>query len=204
MFYRMDFDMEIIDESIREGTNAIYAEQDNLSEIEYDGIKKGFFDNIILSDRKIDSWPEVKFYYSSKVSNRENEYLLSSTSWPIIHKKVQDIFERERIQGIEYYSIELVDVCTDEINDNYVLMYVKNFIDAYDMEKSRYSYEPKYNFYSFEPHATYLSAKVCEAYDIFRCKQDVTSLYVSEKIKKIIDENQWKGFDLVRQRVSEI
>lgn len=43
MFYRMDFDMEIIDESIREGTNAIYAEQDNLSEIEYDGIKKGFF-----------------------------------------------------------------------------------------------------------------------------------------------------------------
>lgn len=200
----MDFDMEKIDDSIKEGTNAIYAEHDNLSEIKYDGIKKGFFDNIILSDRKIDSWPKVKFYYSSKVSNREDEYLLSSTSWPIIHRKVQNAFEREKIQGIEYYPIELVDVCTDRINNNYVLMYVKNFIDAYDMKKSKYSYDSKYNFYSFEPHATYLSAKVCRAYDIFRCKQDVTSLYVSEKIKKIIDENQWSGFDLVRQRVSEM
>ena len=78
MYYELLYDMENIDKSIRKGTNAIYAEATNMDEIEYPGIRKGFFDRIILKALLVDiKWPEVIFYYSSKVSTRESDYLLN-------------------------------------------------------------------------------------------------------------------------------
>ena len=41
--------MNRIDESIKNGTNTIYAETTNMDEIEYSDMKKGSFDNIILA-----------------------------------------------------------------------------------------------------------------------------------------------------------
>ena len=46
-FYKMNFDMDLIDEAISCGNPFIYAEASNLGEIEVEGVKKGFFDNII-------------------------------------------------------------------------------------------------------------------------------------------------------------
>lgn len=63
MFYKLSFDMDRIDESIENGINTIYAETTNMDEIEYEDVKKGFFDNIILSPRSINNWPNVEFYY---------------------------------------------------------------------------------------------------------------------------------------------
>lgn len=79
MFYKLTYDMDSIDSAIEKGNNTIYAETTNIDEIEYPNINKGFFDNIILSNQKIDEliWPNVEFYYSSKASNLESEYLLN-------------------------------------------------------------------------------------------------------------------------------
>ncbi|ROR31753.1 hypothetical protein EDD66_101371 [Mobilisporobacter senegalensis] len=200
MFYKLVFDMDRIDESIKEGINTIYAETSNIDEIEYKGIKKGFFDNIILSEWDINDWPDVEFYYSSKASELESEYLLNAKSWPIIHKKVMQKFNEEGIKGVEYYPIKLVDVVNKNINNSYVLMYVKNFIDGYDMQKSQYRFNEKYNFYTFIPHEIYLDEKKCSNYDIFRCTKNVAALYVSEKIKRIIEENEWIGFAFYKQK----
>ena len=138
MFYKLSFDMDRIDESIEDGTNTIYAETTNMDEIEYEDVKKGFFDNIILAPRSINNWPNVEFYYSSKVSNFEGEYLLNVKRWPIVHVKVMEEFNKKGIKGLQYFSVKLIDVVTQKINTNYVLMYVVNFIDAFDMEKSKY------------------------------------------------------------------
>lgn len=202
MFYKLEFDMERIDESIIKGTNTIFAEQSNINEIEYDGIKKGQFDCIILSKRDIRKWPNVEFYYSSKASELESDYLLNVIGWPIIHKRVMDKFNEEGISGVKYFPIKLIDVVTGSINYHYYLMYVENFIDAYDMEKSQYNFNEKYNFYTFLPHATYLDAKECSKYDIFRCTKSLAPLYVSEKIKKIIENNRWIGFYFYKQKTN--
>lgn len=200
MFYKLSFDMDRIDETIKDGTNMIYAETTNMDEIEYEDIRKGFFDNVILSSRCINNWPNVEFYYSSKVSDLESDYLLNVKRWPIIHIRVMEEFNKKGIKGLKYFPVKLIDVITQKVNTNYVLMYIMNFIDAFDMEKSKYKYNEKYNFYSFMPQETYLNKSICSKYDIFRCSKNVASIYVSEKIKKIVENNHWIGFTFYVQQ----
>ena len=140
MFYKLSFDMDRVNESIEEGINTIYAEATNLDEIEFQDIKKGYFDNIILEPHSIKNWPNVEFYYSSKVSNLESEYLLNVKRWPIVHIRVMEEFNKKGIKGLQYFPVKLIDVVTQSVNTNYVLMYVVNFIDAFDMEKSKYKF----------------------------------------------------------------
>lgn len=200
MFYKLSFDMDRVDESIEEGTNTIYAETANMDEIEYEDVKKGFFDNIILAPRSISNWPNVEFYYSSKVSNLEGEYLLNVKRWPIVHVRVMEEFNKKGIKGLQYFPVKLIDVVTQKVNTNYVLMYVVSFIDAFDMEKSKYKYNEKYDFYTFIPKETYLNKSVCMEHDIFRCSKSVASIYVSEQIKKIVEDNHWIGFAFYEQQ----
>lgn len=200
MFYKLSFDMDRVDESIEGETNTIYAEATNMDEIEYEDVKKGFFDNIILAPRSINNWPNVEFYYSSKVSNLEGEYLLNVKRWPIVHVKVMEEFNKKEIKGLQYFPVKLIDVVTQKVNTNYVLMYVVNFIDAFDMEKSKYKYNEKYDFYTFIPKETYLNKSVCLEHDIFRCSKSVASIYVSEQIKKIVEDNHWIGFAFYEQQ----
>ncbi|MFT4107975.1 MAG: hypothetical protein QM657_19690 [Lacrimispora sp.] len=199
MFYKLTFDMDKIDDSIKDGTNTIYAETTNLDEIVYLDIKKGYFDNIILSQHNIVDWPNVEFYYSSKVSSLESDYLLNVKRWPIIHVRVMEKFVEMDIKGLSYFPIKLVDVVTNNINNNYVLMYIDNFIDAFDMERSKYKYNEKYNLYTFIPQETYLNKKICSQYDIFRCSKSVAAIYASQKIKETVEKNNWTGFDFYKQ-----
>lgn len=194
MIYQLMFDMNSIDDSINKGTNTIYAEKSNMDKIQYKGIKKGFFDNIILLDREFENWPEVEFYYSSRVSNIESDLLLNIKRWPIVHKNVKAEFERSNIRGVKYFPIKLIDVVSGEINNNYFLIYVQNFIEAYDMEKSNYKYNEKYDIYTFIPNGIVMNKDICENYDIFRCNKNKACLYVSEKIKKMVEEHNWNGF----------
>lgn len=202
MIYELVFDMERIDMSIKAGTNTIFAERSNMDNITSYGVKEGFFDNIIYKDNILEErdWPNVKFYFSSNGSNLESEYLLNSKSWPIIHKKVQVEFEKNGILGVQYLPIQLVDVETNRINNNFVVMNILNFIEGYDLNKSKYIYTEEYDFYSFLPNATYLDTKVCERYDIFRCTKSVSSIYVSENIKNLIQKHNWIGFDFWQQK----
>ena len=45
-------------------------------------------------------------------------------------------------------------------------MYMENFIDAFDMERSKYKYNAKYDFYTFILKETYLNQSICLEYDI--------------------------------------
>lgn len=200
MFYKLSFDMDRVDESIKDGINTIYAEATNMDEIVYEDIKKGFFDNIVLSSHVIKNWPNVEFYYSSIVSNLESDYLLNVKRWPIVHIRVMEEFNKQGIEGIQFYPIKLIDIVTQQTNNNYVLMYITNFIDAFDMNKSKYKYNEKYDFYTFFPKDTYLDKNICSKYDIFRCSKSVATIYVSNKIKQIVEKNHWVGFTFYEQQ----
>lgn len=199
MFYKLSFDMDRLDESMKNGANTIYAETTNMNEIECEGVKKGFFDNIILAPLSIKNWPDVEFYYSSDISTLESDYLLNVKRWPIVHSRVIEEFNRKEIKGVKYFPIKLIDTVTQKVNSNYFLMYIENFIDAFDMEKSKYRFNEKYNFYTFYFGETYLNKSICCKYDIFRCSKSVAAIYVSEKIKTIIQDNHWIGFSFYEQ-----
>lgn len=142
----------------------------------------------------LDEWPSVEFYYSSLISSRESEFLLNIDDWPLVHQRVKDTFEEEGIAGIQYLPAKLIDVVTNAVNNDYWVMNVLNYIEAYDMEKSKYTYQEKYDSYSFAPHNIVFDEKVCSHYDIFRARKNSMYLYISGKIKRVIEENDWIGF----------
>ena len=200
MYYKMSYDMESVDKLLKEGISYIYAEKGNLDEIEYPGIKKGFFNTIILKKLDEIEWPDVKFYYSSKASDRESDYLLNANRWPIVHERVKKALEKGNISGIRFYSIKLIDVITEKINSNYYVMYIENFIDAFDMEKSKYKYNEKYDMYTFIPKNIILNRENCEGYDIFRCNKSTAAIYVSEKLYDIVQCNKFTCFYFEEQQ----
>lgn len=75
-------------------------------------------------------------------------------------------------------------------------MNVLNKIDEYHIEKSAYGFDVEHQFYFFEGNGVYLDRKKCAGYDIFREQRDVISIYVSEKIKTMVEENNWVDFPL--------
>lgn len=198
MYYKLTFNHDLIDESIDNGTYPIYAEVSNLKEIEYPGIKQGFFRNIFFetNGREITNLPVVDFYYSSKVSTLENEYLSNVNNWLIVHKKVKKEFEKQKIQGIQYLPVRVVDVLTHSVSHNYYAVNILNWIDGIDMEASEWEYEEEDDAYFFEPKGMVLDEQKCEGYDIFRCTKDTICIFVSEKIKKIFEKNNWQWFSL--------
>jgi len=203
VIYELNHDIEHYDEDVKKGTNTIYANRSNLKEIEYVGIKKGYFKYIITDGKYIDDWPKVEFYYNSKTSSLESEYLVNIVSWPIIHKKVKEEFEKQGITGIQYLPIKLIDEITNKESNDYVVMNVLNMIEAIDLEKSEYKYNEKYDFYSFIPVTTYFDEEVCGKYDIFRASKDKIDIYVSQKIKDIVESNGWIGFEFSGRLMSQ-
>lgn len=196
MYYKLTFNFDLIDKSIEKGTYPIYAEVSNLKEIEYPGIKQGFFRNVFFetNGREITDWPDVDFYYSSKVSTLENEYLSNVNNWLVVHKKVKKEFEKQKIQGIQYLPVRVVDVLTHSVNHNYYAVNILNWIDGIDMEASEWEYVEEDDVYFFDPKGMVLDEQKCEGYDIFRCTKDTICIFVSEKIKKIFEKNNWQWF----------
>lgn len=194
MFYEIHYDMDKIDERALIGKQYIYAEKNNFSELDLKYSFKGGFRYSIVQPSLDIIWPNVKFYYSSKVSSLESDYLLNTSRWPLVHKRVKETFEKEGIKGVRFYPIVLVDVVTNVENINYFVMYIENFLEAYDMDKSKFRYLEKYNAYVFIPKCTFLSRHICDKHDIFRCSQNVSCIYISEKLYEIIVRKKFSGF----------
>lgn len=197
MYYKLTYDMDLLDD-VKKGEGFIYAEATNMDEIEYPTVKKGYFDRIILKKASISEWPKVEFYFSSKASNSESDYLLNIKRWPIVHERVKNALIESNISGIEYYPIDLIDVISGKISRKYFLMYITNFIDAFDMERSQYKFNEKYDYYTFLPGKIVLSKTACDGYDIFRCSKSTAGIYVSAKFQHIILNHKFTGFAFER------
>ncbi len=198
-YYKMNFDMETYDDSLEKKEPYIYSDTCNIGEIEVLGVKKGFFYNIILKKSIDFPWPRIEFYYDSKESNKESDFLGNVARWPIVHKDVMDMVTNNPIQGVSFFPVYLVDNRTEKVNSNYYLLFIQNYIDAFDMERSQYKYNQEYDFYTFIPKKTYMNTNNCLGYDIFRADKSPSTIFVSEKFKTSIEENRFTGFAFSKQ-----
>lgn len=194
MFYKLVFNMGQESEELSKEEDYIYAGATNMDGISYSGIKKGWFDNIIYSNVEITDWPTVVFYYSSHASSIESHLLNNIKSWPIVHRDVSYQLKEYGIEGVRFLPLELVDVDTGKTNNHYELLYTTNFIEAINLQVSQYEYEEDYQSYFFLPNGIVLDSETCQSIDIFRDSRDPVSLYVSERIKQMIEKNKWVGF----------
>lgn len=193
MIYEFGIDDVLYEMAIKKKENIIYVNETNVIDVECNGFSKGFFNTCVLTDTIFSEWPNIEFYYNSKKANKGLDGLGNIESWPVIHKNVMDRFKEMEIKGVEYYPIKLVDKKTGSINNDYVLMYIRNFIEAYDMEKSKYNYIEKLNVYIFEPHGIVMKQEESVNYDIFRCNKFSSIIYVSQRVRDEIVSNGWTG-----------
>lgn len=200
MIYEFNIDTELYENIIKKKGNIILADATNVDEIEYKGLKKKAFHTCVLKEILFDEWPNVEFYFDSQKGDEGLDYLWNVNGWPVIHKKIMNRFIEMEISGVEYYPIKLIDKRTGSINNEYVLMYVRNFIEAYDMKKSEYDYFEKMNVYVFKPHGIAMDQEECNKYDIFRCNKFVPIIYVSQRVRDEIISNGWIGLKISETR----
>jgi hypothetical protein len=183
----------------------IFANRDNLASIATENFKIGYFRNIIEKNPgyKIDIWPEVNFYFDPKKNKTKSDYLLNAGQWPIVHKRIKNIFEEKMIENIQYLPVNVIDSNTGAVDDNYYVMNIMNCIEAYDMKKSIYHRNEKYpEFILFNASKIILNKENCLPYDIFRCIHNKNWIYVSEKIKTIAKQNKFTGMKFFERQTN--
>ena len=205
MFYELLDNDDLLDELPGSDKRPIYAAESNLDDIEYKDVKKGYFDYLIKDGKELSDLPEIKFRYSSKVSKLKTEYLLNyNIDWPIVHQTVKEEFEKQNIKGkIQYIPITLADIDTDDEIHEYYAMNILNHIEAIDLKKSDHNYDEEFNYYAFLPGSIYLDESICEGHDIFRASKYTAYVYVSQKVKDIIEKHEWVGFKFREEKVSQ-
>ena len=97
MFYQLKYDMNLVDKVIEKKKRYIYGDSNNINDIEFQNYSKGRFHTIIHSEKKVESWPNVEFYYNSLEMTEESDYLGNIDSWPIFRKNTKKRIPQFRI-----------------------------------------------------------------------------------------------------------
>ena len=104
----------------------------------------------------------------------------------------------DKIQNLPVTLFDVFEKCK---NESYSVLNVLDVIDAIDLEHSDYDVlklgDKKINF--VKKYA--LKKKAIEGHDIFRLKNDTIPLFISERVKNAIEENQLLGFDYLEVKV---
>lgn len=194
-FYEMSF---FYDEFDKSNSYSLMAQRTNVDEIEIDGIPKGNVSKIIYGQGEINDLKDAKFFIDGYCEQTLDDYLRNIINWPLVSEKTKNALGE--VNGIRFYPVSIINGEDNEIIATYYLLYIENFIDAYNMEKSKYRYNQKHNIYFFMPMDIYMNENVCNNYDIFRCNQNNTHIYVSEKIKSIIENQGLTGVKFLPQK----
>ena len=149
--YKLAYDADLFDQAEIKSRDIADAYDSNLKEIsEREGQD---FAHLDLTPG-LEALPfEVVFRYSSEDLNIDVDYLHNVHAWPIVHARVKDQLEKEDFKGVSFFPVTLVHNGSGNENHDYYMMYTSNFIEAYDMEKSKYTYLAKYDTYMFLPMA---------------------------------------------------
>ena len=142
-----------------------------------------------------DIWNTPTFYYNPDEFSVWSDYLFNTFHWPI----VSDIFVQKTSdflkKSIEVLNVNIINIQTNDINCTYKAINIVNIIDAIDYENSLYSKVllDEEEILLVRKHV--LQKKVVDGYDIFRLKNDAIPIFISEKLKKVIENNKLTGFD---------
>lgn len=194
--YKLSYDTDLFDQAENEGRDIADAYESNIEEI---SDREGQdFAHLDLTPG-LEALPfEVVFRYRSEDPDIDVDHLHNVHAWPIIHSRVKELLEKEGFEGISFFPVTLIHDGTGSVNHDYFMMYSSNFIEAYDMEKSKYTYIAKFDAYMFFPMKTVFDENECSKYDVFRCVKDTPALYVSQRFFDVVSDAGFEGFSFLR------
>lgn len=150
----------------------------------------------------INDWSEVRFKYNSEEGDVLSDYIANVYRWLVVSKKFRELIEGI-VDGntIQYLSTKLIDTKNNVENTEYRIANLLDVVDALDLEHSQYDLFELDNekIISVEKYA--LKEKMVLGHDIFRLKDDTIPIFISERIRDIIENNSMTGFAFIEVEV---
>jgi hypothetical protein len=157
----------------------------------------------VIKGEEINCWSEsISFSYNPYDGKNFTDFLANDLNWFMVSQAFKEILEKNKIGGLQYLPIIILNDVTEEIIKNYYLTNVCNLIDALDLENSKFSIYTNIdgsNLISVNVYA--LKNDIIKDIDIFRIKDNNIPIFVSDKLRKIIRKNKITGCDFVEVKV---
>lgn len=153
---------------------------------------------ITISGKEIEQWDTVVFEYDSVEGNVLTDYLANLYRWLVVssdfRRLTQNIIEKQ----VQYLPVKIIDKFTKVEIDSYCVANIVTVIDALDLGKSKYDvFElDGEKIISIEKYA--LKGNEIVGKHIFRIKDDTIPVFVSEELKKKIEDNNLTGFEFLQ------
>ena len=157
---------------------------------------------ITIHGNKIDKWDKVVFEYNSLEGNIFTDYLANLYRWLLVSSVFQQLTKNIIKNQVQYLPVKIIDRFTKEEVDSYCVANIVTIVDALDMENSKYDiFElDDEKIISIEKYA--LKGKEIVDKHIFRLKGDTIPIFISETLKKVIEDNDLIGFKFLEVHVT--
>ena len=143
----------------------------------------------------IEKWKVPIFQYNSTEGDVISDYMANVYRWLIVSDTFSNYINETTVKShIQYLPVKIIDTFSNEKNESYKVANLLDLVDALDLEHSTYDvFELEdEKIISVEKYA--LKAMEVQGLDMFRLRDDTIPIFVSEKVKKVIEENTLSGF----------
>lgn len=149
---------------------------------------------ITIGGKEIEQWGEVVFEYDSTEGDVLTDYLSNLHRWFVVSenfcKQTQETIESQ----VQYLPIKVIDRFNGAQVDSYFVANIVTVIDALDLDNSKYDIFELDDEKSISVEKYALKSSEIVNKHIFRLKDDMIPIFVSETLKKIIENNEFTGF----------
>lgn len=156
---------------------------------------------ITFNGEKIDEWEEVNFEYDSAQGNVLTDFLANVYRWLLVSDNFRYLTESIIKDQVQYLPIKIIDRVTKMQIDSYSVANVVMVADAFDIENSEYDIFELDDKKVFSVRKYALKSNKLVGMHIFRLKEDTIPVFVSENLKKVIEDNGLIGFDFLEVKV---
>ena len=152
---------------------------------------------ITISGKEIKQWGEVIFEYDSTDGNVLTDYLANLYRWFVVSENFYNRTQKILDGQVQYLPISVIDRFTRIQVNSYFVANIVTVIDALDLDNSKYDvFElDDEKIISVEKYAL-KSSQIVNRH-IFRLKDKTIPIFVSETLKKVIEDNKFTGFEFL-------
>lgn len=149
----------------------------------------------------ITNWEKPIFQYDSLEGAVLSDYVANVYSWFIVSKTFFDMTYHILSENVQYLPVTIEDAVSGEKNYECQLINITKVLDAFDMDNSEFDIFELDDEKIISVRKYALKRSVIGDNDIFRLKGDTIPIFVSERVKSIIENNKLSGFDFLEVKV---
>ena len=158
----------------------------------------GIQQNALNIGKVFDDWDDrFEFYYDKKEGNIWTDYLANDKGWFLVSDKLKALLEFINT-NIQFLPVRIIEK-DDKVVKQYHIANIIKVVDALCLEKSQYfttEIEGRGTIYTVSKYGVY--AEKTEGADVFKLSnRQQIPIFVSEKFKKLIEENSITGISLI-------